>query len=116
MSLYTNPTQQHEPASVTVNFGEHGFAFAPPQEEGCPPPLAACEMSGPKPGAEGAAVAAGQSQQPASAAGQEQQQASGKQQQAEQQQREQQLLGGVQVAGGEAALPSDAPAAAAVQA
>jgi Set1/Ash2 histone methyltransferase complex subunit ASH2 len=125
VSLYTNPTQQAEPASVTVNFGEDGFAFEPPQLAGCPPPRAACEMCGPRPGAEVAAAAAEQQQQEPALAAQEegQQQASGgrqgteqPQQQTEEQRGEGQLPRGTQAADGEAALLSDAPAAAAVQA
>lgn len=62
VSLYTNRGQQHEAAATTVNFGEHGFAFPPPQVEGCPAASPACELSGPQ-----ASGAARQQQQQLSA-------------------------------------------------
>lgn len=50
LSLYTHRGEQGDEAAVaTVNFGEQGFAFPPPQLEGLPPPRPACEMSGPRP-------------------------------------------------------------------
>lgn len=50
ISLYTNPTKQQTAATVTVNFGEQGFAFDPPQIDGCQTPRPAFEMAGPRPG------------------------------------------------------------------
>lgn len=77
VSLYTNRTaQQQEPAMVTVNFGEHGFAFEPPHLEGCAAAQPAFLMAGPRPGQAPLAVQQGQQGQQHGAAEEQQQQVS----------------------------------------